>query len=87
MSTREKLIKRFKALPKDFSFDEMVRLFVIFGFEIDNKGDTSGSRFSFVNREKRLSYNMHKPHPNSIIKMYVMRQVLKYMIENNFIEK
>ena len=87
MSTREKLIKRFKASPKDFSFDEMVRLFVIFGFEIDNKGDTSGSRLSFVNREKSLLYNMHKPHPNSIIKMYVMRQVLKYMIENNFIEK
>lgn len=87
MSTKEKLIKRFKNLPKDFTFDEMIRLFALFGFETDNKGGTSGSRLALINKEKDLSYNMHKPHPGSIIKMYVMKQVLEYMIENGFIEK
>jgi len=87
MSTKDKLIKRFKAQRRDFTFDEMIRLFAVFGFFPDNKGSTSGSRLSLINTEKALSYNMHKPHPGSIIKMYVMKQVLEYLIDNGFIEE
>lgn len=87
MSTKEKLIRRFRSQPKDFTFDEMIRLFALFGFEVDNKGGTSGSRLALVNRDKGLSYNMHRPHPGDIIKSYVMKQVLEYMIANGFIEK
>ena len=87
MSTKEKLIKRFKGLPKDFTFDEMIRLFGLFGFEVDTKGGTSGSRLALVNKEKCLSYNMHRPHPGDNIKSYVMKQVLEYMIANGLIEK
>ncbi len=87
MSTKEKLIRRFKTLPKDFTFDEMLRLFAIFGFEVDQKGGASGSRLALVHREQELSYNMHRPHPGSIIKMYVMRQVYDYLIENRFMEE
>ena len=35
-------------LPKDFSWDELVRLFGIFGYLLDSKGKTSGSRAQFV---------------------------------------
>jgi len=87
MSTRDKLVKRFRTLPKDFTFDEMTRLFAAFGFEVDNKGGTSGSRLALVNKSKGLSYNMHRPHPDSAIKMYVMRQVMEFMVENGLIEK
>jgi hypothetical protein len=87
MSTRDKLIKRFRAMPKDFTFDEMMRLFAAFGFEPDNKGATSGSRLALIHAERGLSYNMHRPHPDRAIKMYVMRQVLEFMIENGWIEK
>ena len=38
MGTKEKLIARFKSNPKDFTWDEFVRLFSILGYEIDNKG-------------------------------------------------
>ncbi len=87
MGTRDKLLKRFKALPKDFTFDEMLRLFAAFGFEPDNKGGTSGSRLAFRNSVRDLSYNMHRPHPAGVIKMYVMRQVMDFMLENGLIEK
>lgn len=86
MSTKEKLIKRFMALPKDFTFDEMIRLFAAFGFEVYNKGGTSGSRLALINRDKDLSYNMHRPHPDNAIKMYVMRQVMEFMVENGLIK-
>lgn len=37
MGSKEKLIERFKRLPKDFTFDEMVKLLEIYGFEKKTK--------------------------------------------------
>ena len=33
MGTKEKLIERFKALPSDFTFDELEKLLKCFGYE------------------------------------------------------
>lgn len=85
MGTKEKLIERFKRQPKDFSFVELTHLFRIFGFELSQKGKTSGSRVEFVNIEKELSYGAHKPHPDSAIKSYVMKQVLEFLTSNKII--
>ena len=62
MSAREKLIERFKRQPKDFTFDELKRLLVGFGFELSNKGKTSGSRVRFQNTESQVIIDIHKPH-------------------------
>ncbi len=83
MGTKEKLIERFESQPKDFSWDELVRLFSIFGSEINNKGKTSGSRAIFAKGES--SYMVHKPHPGSIVKGYVMKQVFEFLTKNKFI--
>lgn len=87
MGTKEKLIVRFISQPKDFTFEELVRLFRHFDFEINVKGKTSGSRMEFVNEKRSLSYGVHKPHPTNAIKQYVMKQVLEFLIDNNYIEK
>ena len=49
MSTKEKLIERFKRQPKDFTFDELKSMLYGLGFDISNKGKTSGSRVRFQN--------------------------------------
>jgi len=85
MGTKEKLIERFKRQPKDFTFNELTRLFQILGFEISQKGKTSGSRIEFVNSEIELSYGAHKPHPDSAIKSHVMKQVLEFLTSNKLI--
>ena len=85
MGTKEKLIERFKRQPKDFTFDELSRLFRVLGFEVSQKGKTSGSRVEFVNSEKDLSYGAHKPHPDSAIKGYVMKQILEFLTSNQLI--
>lgn len=69
MGTREKLIERFKALPSDFTFDELERLLLGFGYERSNKGRTSGSRVVFKDSEGH-PIMLHKPHPGNIIKAY-----------------
>jgi len=83
MSTKDKLIERFKQQPKDFTWSELVRLFGIFGFEIDNKGKTSGSRTVFVKENDEIE--VHKPHPSKIIKGYVMKNVLNFLINKGLI--
>ena len=83
MSTKEKLIKRFIRQPKDFTWDELVRLFGIFGFAVDNKGKTSGSRALFVKDNE--AHTVHKPHPSNVIKRYSLKQVLDFLIEKGFI--
>ena len=77
MGTKEKLIERFMRMPKDFCWDELVRIFGIFGYNIDNKGKTSGSRVLFVKGEN--TYAVHKPHPGNIVKGYVLKQVYEYL--------
>ena len=83
MSTKEKLIGRFKQLPKDFTFDELIRLFASLGFELRNKGATSGSRVEFVKEED--SYMLHKPHPDNTIKRYCMRKIYQYLKQKDLI--
>ena len=85
MSTKDKLIERFKRQPKDFTWQELVQLFSIFGFTVDNKGKTSGSRVAFVNGDNDIE--VHKPHPSSIVKEYVMKNVLKFLKDKEFIKE
>ena len=87
MNKKDKLLKRFYSLPKDFTFDEMVNVFSYYGFHQENKGTTSGSRVIFVNDKDGNSYIMHKPHPSNIIKGYVMRQVFTFLKANGYINK
>lgn len=87
MNKKDKLLKRFYSLPKDFTFDEMVNVFSFYGFHQENKGATSGSRVIFVNDIDGNSYIMHKPHPSNIIKGYVMRQVFTFLKANGYINK
>jgi len=85
MSTKEKLIERFKEQPKDFTWEELVRLFGTFGFTVYNKGKTSGSRVIFTDDERE--YIMHKPHPKNVIKEASMRYLLRFFTDNGFITK
>ena len=84
MGTKEKLIERFKRQPKNFTFDEIVKLLNGFGYSISNKGKTSGSRIRFINKETMSVIDMHKPHPSNIMNEGVMKDVYT-KLKNNFL--
>ncbi|MBI5816497.1 MAG: type II toxin-antitoxin system HicA family toxin [Nitrospinae bacterium] len=46
MSAREKLVRRMKSIPADFTFDELPRVFQRAGFELEQRG---GSHCYFIN--------------------------------------
>ncbi len=77
MSKIEKLVNRLLSNPKDFTFDELTKVLSHYGFEVSNKGKTSGSRVKFINKEKNIPIILHKPHPEPILKSYAIKQILK----------
>jgi len=74
MSKKDKLIARFKSMPSDFHYNELVRLLGYYGFTEVKKGKTSGSRVKFMNEDGVPIY-MHKPHPGGIMKKYQLKNV------------
>ena len=74
MSRKEKLIHRFKTLPSDFHYDELVKLLEYFDFHEVKTGKTSGSRVKFRNIDG-IPIMLHKPHPTGILKHYQMKQI------------
>ena len=48
MARQDKLLARFRRRPADFTWDELVRLLRGFGYEVESKGRTSGSRVRFA---------------------------------------
>ncbi|MDE6410146.1 MAG: type II toxin-antitoxin system HicA family toxin [Muribaculaceae bacterium] len=84
MGSKEKLIERFKSLPKDFSWEEVKRLLKILGYTLRNKGKTSGSRVIFICQDRK-PIMLHKPHPENTIKEYALKQLLNDLKEEGLI--
>lgn len=81
MSRLEKDIERLKSKPKDFTFDEAKSLLNRLGFIEYNKGKTSGSKVEFINDRINQSIELHKPHPNNVLKAYQVNSILKVLKE------
>ena len=45
------------------------------GFEVENKGKTSGSRVAFVHINFKKHILIHKPHPSKIINKIYLKQI------------
>jgi len=74
MSKKEKLIKRLKSKPKDFTYDEADALLTSLGMKKSNKGRTSGSRVEYV--LNGIKIRLHKPHPQNELKKYQISDLL-----------
>lgn len=75
MSKKDKLLKRLQSKPKDFTFDEMSALLSYFGYELKQGG--TGSGVKFVRDGSNEVINFHKPHPNGILKRYILDQIIE----------
>lgn len=84
MSRRDKLIARMKGRPKDFTWDELIRLLVSLDYTEATTGKTGGSRRRFVHTTAP-TIALHKPHPGNIVKMYVIDEVLRVLTEEDLI--
>jgi len=79
MGIKDKLLKRFKLKPKDFTFDELKRLLQSFEY-LEKQG--SGLRVVFINEISNNKIKIHKPHPGNLIKRYQL-DLIEQELENN----
>ena len=77
MSKIEKLIQRLLSRPRDFNYDELVKILIHFGYEEVRKGKTAGSRRAFIQVTNKHIIRLHKPHPGNVLKMYVIDYVIE----------
>ncbi len=81
MSTLEKLKKRVKSIPSDFTYAEMKTLLEALNYEEATKGKTSGSRVRFFRHSDKKIIDIHKPHPQKELRTYALKQIVKKLEE------
>lgn len=85
MSKKEKLLNRLLSRPKDFTYDELVKLLSYFGYSEIKKGKTAGSRRAFYNENTKSIIRIHKPHPKNILKMYIVDLIINELKDQKLI--
>lgn len=85
MSRQEKLLIRLLSLPKDFTWEELIKVLAQFGYIEIKKGKTGGSRRKFVDGNKSI-ISLHKPHPSTIVKEYAIKDVIAELKEKGHIK-
>ena len=83
MSKKEKQIARLLSKPKDFTFLELSSLLKSLGYIKDNKGRTSGSRVAFFNPVNQNIIRLDKPHPDNVLKSYLISYVIMKLKEGD----
>jgi hypothetical protein len=82
MSQREKLIERFRRKPRDFTWDEAVKLLADFGYE-EEPGE--GSRRKFFNSARNVVINMHEPHAGKELRAYQIRDLHNHLKQEGYL--
>lgn len=84
MGKKDKLIKKLKSKPRDFTFEEAETLLNYLSFSRSNKGKTSGSRVVFIS-ETHGSILFHKPHPRKELLEYQVKQLCEKLEQEGLI--
>ena len=75
MSKADKLLSRFLSRPKDFTFEELVKLLGSLGYDEAKPGKTSGSRVAFFDARLDHMIKFHRPHPKQIMRQCYLREI------------
>ena len=84
MARRDKLVRRFQRRPGDFTWQELVRLLEGLGYTEAKPGKSGGSRRRFIHPDAP-AINLDEPHPGSIVKRYVIDDILRLLTEEKLI--
>ena len=85
MGQKDKLIRKLKSIPRDFTFDEAESLLGYLTYHRSNKGKTSGSRVMFTSDEHDAKIMLHKPHPGKELLEYQVKQLIEQLEQEGLI--
>ena len=79
MSRREKLIERFRSYPKDFTWQELVKVLEGLGYARSRTGGKQAVRVAdLFTRMRRVFYCINRT-PATYLKRYMLEQVLQHL--------
>lgn len=81
MGRIDALKQRLLSRPKDFTFSEANTLLGALGFDLRNKGKTSGSRVMFYRERDKAVIMLHKPHQGNDLPRYTIKDLIKVLVE------
>lgn len=84
MGQKDKLIKRLKSKPRDFTFDEAETLLGYLEYKRSDKGRTSGSRVMFTS-DDHAPILLHKSHPRKELLEYQVKQLIEILVQEGLI--
>jgi len=85
MSKTEKAVLRLLCIPRDFTWEELIKVLNHFGFFELKTGKTGGSRRKFADSRSNVII-LHKSHPGNIVKEYVIRQIIELLTEKEYLK-
>ena len=84
LGQKEKLIKRLKSKPRDFTFDEAETLLGYLDYKRSDKGRTSSSRVMITGSD-HAPILLHKPHPRKELLEYQLKQLIETLVQEGLI--
>lgn len=82
MSNLEKMKKRLRQTPRDYTYNEARRLLGQLGYEERDKGKTSGSRVGFYRQTDNDIILLHKPHPQKEMSVAAAKALALHLMRN-----
>lgn len=86
MSRHEKLLERLLSNPKDFTWEELIKILNAYCYYEKKSGKTGGSRRKFID-QNNLIISLHKPHPGNIVKTYIICDVIDHLVTNGKLKR
>lgn len=78
MAKIEKLVEKLLSNPKDYTWEELIKVLSFFGYRELKGGKTGGSRRKFADANNNI-ISLHKPHPKNILKEYHIKDVVDHL--------
>ncbi len=79
------MVERLLSQPKDFTWDELIKVLSHFGYVEKRSGKTGGSRRKFVDADLNI-ISLHKPHPSNVVKGYALNDIIDNLREKRKLE-
>ncbi len=76
MTKASKIQDRLLSKPSDFTWNELTTLMAHLGYELKATG---GSSRKFIHTQTRAVHMVHEPHPAPTLKMYQIRNVIRFL--------
>ena len=79
MTRVDKLIAQLLSCPSTHRFADFLKATTSYGFEMDNKDRTSGSRIRFYRPSDGRMFVMHAPHPSDELTAGTIRNIVRFL--------